>query len=97
MKRVMGLWDVVFINITAVIAIRWLPIIAASGASSILLLIIAMLLFLIPLGLVSTELATTWPDQGGMYVWIREAFGNVLVLWFPGFIGQITFFIVQLF
>lgn len=85
MKRVMRLWDIVFMNIAAILAIRWLPIAAAFGASSILLWIIAIILFFIPLGLVSTELATTWPDQGGMYVWVREAFGKrsgFIVSWF---------------
>lgn len=85
MKKVMRVWDIVFINIAAIVAVRWLPIVAAYGASSILLWVIAMLLFFIPLGLVSTELATTWPDQGGVYVWVREAFGRragFIVSWF---------------
>ncbi len=85
MKRIMRVWDIVFMNIAAVLAIRWLPIAAACGASSILLWIAAILLFAIPLGLVSTELATAWPDQGGMYIWVREAFGKragFIVSWF---------------
>lgn len=72
----MRLWDIVFSNITAILGIRWLPMAAAFGASSILLWILAILLFFIPLGLVSTELATTWPNQGGVYVWVRTAFGK---------------------
>jgi len=76
MKRVMRVWDIVFINIAAIVAVRWLAMTAAYGASSILLWVAAVLLFFIPLGLVSTELATTWPDQGGIYVWVREAFGR---------------------
>ncbi|CAL7961655.1 glutamate:GABA antiporter [Gammaproteobacteria bacterium] len=76
MKRIMRVWDIVFINIAAIVGVRWLAMTAAYGASSILLWVIAMLLFFIPLGLVSTELATTWPDQGGIYVWVREAFGK---------------------
>lgn len=85
MIKVMRLWDVVFINIAAILAIRWLPIAAACGASSILLWLIAMLFFAIPLGLVSTELATAWPHQGGMYVWVSQAFGKqagFMVSWF---------------
>jgi amino acid transporter len=85
MKRIMRVWDIVFMNIAAVLAIRWLPIAAACGASSILLWVTAILLFAIPLGLISTELATAWPDQGGMYVWVREAFGKragFIVSWF---------------
>jgi glutamate:GABA antiporter len=85
MKKVMGLWDIVFINITAIVAIRWLGFTAAFGAASIVLWIIAILMFFIPLGLISAELATTWPNQGGAYVWVSEAFGKrtgFIVSWF---------------
>lgn len=76
MKKSMKLWDIVLMNVTAVIGLRWIPIAAGYGASSILLWILAAALFFIPISLIASELATTWPDQGGMYVWIREAYGE---------------------
>ena len=76
MKRTMRLWDIVFMNVAAIVGLRWIPIAAAYGASSILLWVMAAVLFLIPLGLVAAELGTTWPDQGGLYVWVREAYGE---------------------
>lgn len=85
MKKTMRLWDIVFINVTAIIGLRWLPIAAGYGASAPLLWLLAALLFFIPLGLVSAELATTWPDEGGLYVWVKEAYGEksaFLVSWF---------------
>ncbi len=33
------------------------------------------ILILIPVGLVSAELASGWPYDGGLYLWVREAFG----------------------
>jgi amino acid transporter len=81
----MRLWDVVFMNVAAIIGLRWLPIAAGYGASSIILWILATLLFFMPLSLISTELATTWPEQGGMYVWVKQAFGDrsaFIVSWF---------------
>lgn len=85
MKKVMGLSDIIFINVTAIIGLRWLPIAAGYGASSILMWILAAAMFFIPLGLVSTELATTWPEEGGIYVWVKKAYGDktsFLVAWF---------------
>ncbi|MGE5707265.1 MAG: APC family permease [Bacteroidota bacterium] len=92
MKRTMRLWDIVLMNVTAIIGLRWLPIAAGYGASSILLWILAGTLFFIPLGLVSAELATAWPDQGGLYVWIRKAFGDRL-----GFLTSWFYWISNLF
>jgi glutamate:GABA antiporter len=77
--------DIVLINITAIIGPRWLPIAAGYGASSIMLWLMAAAFLFIPLGLVSAELATAWPEEGGLYVWIREAYGRkagFLVSWF---------------
>lgn len=85
MKKSMKLWDVVFMNVTAVIGLRWIPIAAGYGAASIPLWILAAILFFIPVSLIACELATTWPDQGGMYVWVREAYGEkagFLTSWF---------------
>ena len=33
------------------------------------------ILFFIPYGLISAELGTTYPEQGGIYAWVRDAFG----------------------
>ena len=44
--------------------------------------VLIAVLFFIPSSLVCAELATGWPEKGGVYVWIREAFGDRL-----GFLG----------
>ncbi|MDD2715726.1 MAG: APC family permease [Candidatus Wallbacteria bacterium] len=72
----MRLWDIVLMNVTAIIGLRWLPVAAQYGAASTSYWILAALVFFIPLGLISSELATTWPDQGGMYIWVRKAYGE---------------------
>lgn len=84
MKK-LELKDIVFINLVSIIGLRWLPVAAGYGAASITLWILATLLFFIPLSLVSAELATTWPEQGGLYVWVKIAFGEkagFLTSWF---------------
>ena len=57
--------------------------------------LIALVLFLIPSALVFAELATGWPEQGGVYVWVKEAFGErwgftaIWLQWFQMVIGMV--------
>ncbi|MBB2995666.1 amino acid transporter [Paeniglutamicibacter cryotolerans] len=55
---------------------------AELGWHSIGWYILGLLLFFLPLSLVGAELATGWPKGGGVYAWVREAFGEK-----PGFIA----------
>lgn len=105
MKKVMRLWDIVLMNVTAILGLRWLPLAAGYGASSITLWILAAVLFFIPLGIIASELATTWPDEGGLYVWVKEAYGEkkaFYVSWFYWtniflyYPSLLTFFVVTL-
>jgi amino acid transporter len=63
------------INVIAVDNLRTLPISAELGMSLIVYYAFAALTFFIPVALVAAELATTYPSTGGIYVWVREAFG----------------------
>lgn len=92
MKKSMKLWDIVFMNVTAVIGLRWLPIAAGYGASSITLWILAAMFFFIPVSLIASELATTWPDEGGIYVWVKNAYGEK-----PAFITSWFYWTTNLF
>lgn len=85
MKKTMHLWDIIFMNVAAIIGLRWLPIAAGYGASAIFYWVIGALIFFIPLGLISSELATAWPDEGGLYVWVKTAYGErpaFITAWF---------------
>ncbi len=75
----------VLMTIGAVDSIRNLPATALFGTGLIFFFLIAGLLFLLPAGLISAELASAWPKRGGIYVWVREAFGKkygFLAIWF---------------
>ncbi len=76
MKKTMGLWDIVLMNVTAIIGLRWLPIAASYGPSAVIFWIFAAAMFFIPSGLVSAELAAAWPEEGGLYVWAERAYGE---------------------
>ncbi len=75
-KKTLTLFSIVMINIIAVDSIRSLPLSAQYGFSLLFYYLIAGLFFLIPSALVSAELGTAWPETGGLYVWIKAAFGK---------------------
>ena len=79
----MGVFTLVIMYIVAVVSLRGLPAEAEYGVSSAFYYILAALVFLIPVSLVAAELAAMFPyQQGGMFRWIGEAFGDK-----PGFLG----------
>src|SRR6188474_766887 len=69
------LWDVVAMNIVAVTGLRWISRSARLGAPSVTLWILACLLFFVPLAAALIELSSRHPEQGGIYAWVRRAFG----------------------
>ncbi len=63
------------LNVAAVMSLRGLPMMAATGLTMLFYLLFSSLLFLIPCALVAAELATGWPGPGGVYRWVKAAFG----------------------
>jgi amino acid transporter len=62
-------------NIVAVVSLRGLPSEAEYGLGSIFYYVFAAIVFLVPMSLVAAELATGWPEKGGIFRWVGEAFG----------------------
>ena len=63
----------------AIDSIRNLPTTALFGSELIFFFLFAAIVFLIPVALVSAELSSTWPeDEGGVYSWVRHAFGETM-------------------
>lgn len=101
-KKVLGFFQLVMINVIAVDSIRTLPFSAVYGFSLVFFYLLAAVVFFIPTALVSAELGTGWPNRGGIYVWVREAFGKKMsfltiwlnwlynVIWFPTILGLIA-------
>lgn len=79
-RGVLGFFQVVMINVIAVDSIRNLPFSATYGFALVFFYLLAALFFFIPGALVSAELGTAWPTTGGIYVWVREAFGKKIGL-----------------
>lgn len=79
----LGIFTLIIMNIVAVVSLRGLPAEAEYGMSSAFYYLLAAVVFLIPVSLVAAEMAAMFPyQQGGVFRWIGEAFGNKL-----GFLG----------
>jgi putative glutamate/gamma-aminobutyrate antiporter len=74
--KTLGIFPLAMINVVAIIGLKNLPTMSEYGFGLILYVVIAALMFFIPTALVSAELATGWPKTGGVYVWVKEAFGE---------------------
>jgi amino acid transporter len=75
-KKVLGLFALAMINVAAVLSIRNFPSMAVYGWSCIGWYILGAVMFLIPISLAGAELATGWPQGGGVYAWVKQAFGE---------------------
>ncbi len=62
--------------IAAIDSIRNLPSSALFGSSLIFFFILSAILFLFPTALIAAELTAAFPKEGGIYHWIRLAFGE---------------------
>ncbi len=73
--RYLSLFTLVMLNIAAIASLRGLPAMAEYGLSSIFYYLFAAFLFFIPTSLISAELASGWPQKGGIYLWVSNAYG----------------------
>lgn len=94
LRRELKLWHVVSFNLSALLGVRWLAAAAHAGPGSLLLWLIAALAFLLPCALVISALSKKFPQEGGLYVWTKQAFGDwhgFLCAWLY-FVSNITYF-----
>src|ERR1700690_561143 len=84
--RAMGFRDLVLFYIVTGISLRWIATAATVGASAVVIWLIAWCAFYLPLALSVMELSSRYPQEGGMYVWTKRAFGE-----FPGFMTGWTY------
>ena len=80
-KRVLGLRDLVMFYVVTTLSLRWIAVAAATGPGSLVIWIAGVTTIFLPLALCVMELSSRYPQEGGMYVWSKQAFGN-----FSGFL-----------
>jgi amino acid transporter len=74
--RALNLRDVVLMHVVAVVGLRWIARGARTGPASVTLWILAWVAFFMPLAVACSALAKRYPEQGGVYSWVRRAFGT---------------------
>lgn len=74
-RRVLHGLDMTLFTVCAVLVIDQLTAAASIGVQSIFWWVFTLFLFFIPYGLITAELGSTYTEEGGIYSWVRRAFG----------------------
>ena len=76
LKRALRFRDLAAFYVATGLSVRWVATAAAGGPSSLVVWVLALLGFFVPLAASVMELSSRFPQEGGLYVWTREAFGD---------------------
>ena len=78
LKKVLHRFDLVFFTIAAFISLDTIAVTAAyGGGQTFFWLAFLIIVYLIPYGMIVAEMGSTFPVEGGPYVWTRMAFGRL--------------------
>lgn len=70
------LFDVVLASVCIILTVESAAPAASVGNAQYFWWALMLLAFFLPYGLISAELGTTYAGEGGIYDWVRRAFGN---------------------
>jgi len=91
LKRELGFRDVILFYIVSGLSLRWIATAAAVGQSAITVWVLGFCGFFLPLAGCVLELSSRYPQEGGLYIWTREAYGE-----FAGFMAAWTYWMSNL-
>ena len=78
LQKVLRRWDLVFFSVCAIITLDAISGLAQFGLwQAVTWLVIFIFIFLLPYGMITAELASTFPAEGGIYAWVRMAYGKL--------------------
>jgi glutamate:GABA antiporter len=72
----LGVLALAMINVASIVSARNLPVMAEYGWAMLLLFLLSIVVFLVPISMVAAELGTGWPRDGGVYAWVKQAYGG---------------------
>jgi amino acid transporter len=75
LRRELGMWDLVPMQILLVVGVTWGGIAAKQGGTHVWFWLAAILFLFIPLAAVVGWCAQVWPLEGGVYQWAKFAMG----------------------
>ncbi len=76
--------EMVLFSVAAILVADSVGAAASIGVQGVTFWVLFAVLFVLPYGLITAELGGAWPEEGGIYVWVREAFGRraaIVVAW----------------
>lgn len=75
-KKGFHLFDAVLMSVVVIMVVESAAPAAAIGPSQFFWWLFLLVFFFLPYGLISSELGTTYTGDGGLYDWVKEAFGT---------------------
>jgi amino acid transporter len=91
LTRALGVRDVALFMVTAGCSLQWTATAAATGPSSLIVWVSGGMVMFLPLSVCIVFLSSRYPDEGGLYVWSKRAFGP-----FAGFMTGWTYWTANL-
>ncbi len=91
LKRGIRFRDLALFYVVVSLSLRWTATAASAGPSILVIWTVGLICFFVPLAATVMELSERHPEEGGLYVWSREAFGD-----FAGFIAAWTYWMSNL-
>ena len=76
LRRELSRLDTVLFLISAMVVVDTIGAIAIGGVQAFTWLVVLFAFFFVPSALISAELGAAIPEEGGVYVWVRMAFGR---------------------
>jgi glutamate:GABA antiporter len=92
LARALGVGDLTWLYLVAVVNLNIVPVVAANGFRAVWLWVAAVALFFLPQGIAVIELSARMPGEGGLYLWAKDAFGD-----FHGFLCGWCYWITNMF
>lgn len=68
--------DIILFTFSAIFVLDLFAAAAKIGWSSIIYWFLLAIFYFLPYGFISAELSSTFGAEGGMYVWVKKAFGR---------------------
>ncbi len=78
LQKHFGRFDMVFFLICTLVGLDTIGTVAKNGGQGFTWLIFLGIFFFFPYALLISELGTTFPEEGGPYIWSRLAFGRLI-------------------
>ena len=76
LHRTLSRLDIVLMTVSAVVGLEMLGSVSTYGGQTFTWLLVLLVLFLIPYALVFAETGAAFVGEGGVYLWVRDAFGR---------------------